>query len=121
MAMTFTTEDEIDALAGSSASSAVTTDMKTAWVNQAEGFLCSFFRYDLVENFDGLADNAKNILSEYAARYAAMNWVLYDMSGWNNRVEPEDIVSAHQQRLRELIRVLDDDRVKTWLKESSEE
>lgn len=119
MSFTLTTEDEVDSLSGKNANSNVTSDQKRNWVAQAEGYLCSLIRYDLLTNEASLSGYAKGILSEYCARYAAMQVVLYDMSGWTNRIEAEDIVQAHQQRMRDIEKLLLDSRVQTFLTKES--
>lgn len=101
------TDDEMNAMAGANVVVGGWTDAnKTAWGVQAEAYLNSLVKFDLVTSVGSLDAKFKAILSEYVARYTAMSGILYDMNGFTSRVEAEDMVNVHLSRMKQIERVL---------------
>lgn len=74
--------------------------------DQAMGFLSAFIQDDVAAGFDGYDSVTKLILTEWAARYAGAQLILYNMEGYTSRVEAEDMVSMHLFRMAEIEREL---------------
>lgn len=72
----------------------------------AEAYLSLLFNYDIVTNWATLTASAKAILSEWAARYAAITLIAYNMVAWYNStssiIEAEDLIQTHIYRMENI-------------------
>jgi hypothetical protein len=89
---------------------------KNIWVKQAECFLHTLSQYDWKANYANLNANVKCILSEYCARYAAIQGILYNMVGYTSRVEAEDMVTIHLYRMAKIEKFLKDQDYVSYIK-----
>lgn len=85
---------------------------------EAEAFLCSLVKYDIVSNWDNLNSTYKEIFSEYAARYGAIGLITYDMSSYTSRIEAEDMINTNWARLRAIRKILEDSDKQDFLEVS---
>jgi len=76
------------------------------FIDQANDYLKSVVKADLVAN---------EMLDEYAERSAAVEAILYDMSGYTSRVEAEDMINIHVHRMNEILKVLNKADVQDYL------
>ena len=74
--------------------------------DQAMGFLSAFIQDDVKAGFSNYNDVTKLILTEWAARYAGAQLILFNMGGYTSRIEAEDMVSMHLFRMAEIEREL---------------
>lgn len=81
----------------------------------AEAYLSTLIKYDIVANWGDLTANYKRFFSEWAARFAAISLISYNMSGYTSRVEAEDMINAHSSRLAEIKFLLDKADVQDFL------
>ena len=99
---TITTEAEIALMAGENVDATGDTEANhNLLVAQAEGFLSAFIQDDVVAGFASYDTVTKQILSEYASRYAAMQLILYNTDGYVLE-SAEDMVNVHLFRMREI-------------------
>lgn len=75
----------------------------------AAGYLSSLVKVDLITEWTNLTANTKFIFTEWAARFAGMQLIMYNMAGYTSRVEAEDMVNVHVLRLREIQRLLNEE------------
>ena len=61
----------------------------------AEAYLSNLVKYDIVTNWASLTANYKRLFTEWAARYAAVALIAYNMAGFTSRVEAEDMINIH--------------------------
>ena len=81
--------------------------------DEAEGRLISETRYDWVANFSKIKTNFKPILADATARYAGAGLAIYDLSGYTNRGEGEDVINVNMDRFQKIVSLLQDDKVRT--------
>lgn len=73
---------------------------------EAEAYLCSLVKYDIVSNWDDLNSTYKQLFSEWAARYGAIGLIQYDMSVYSSRIEAEDMINMHWARMNSIENLL---------------
>ncbi len=117
MTETITTAANAIVKAGAGANATITADTTslTLFINEGEAYLCNLVKYDLITNWTNLEAVFKLIFSEYVARYAAIQIISYDMSGYTSRIEGEDILNIHIYRMQIIEKILNDSSVKDFL------
>ena len=88
-----------------------------AWdgfIEEAEGYLRAVVKFDVVGNWAAISGEAL-ILSEYCARDAAVQGILYDPSGYTSLIEAEDMVTMHIYRLQEIQRIIEKADVQDYM------
>jgi len=79
----------------------------TALQDQAEGYLSALIQEDVATNFSGYDTTTKEIITEWAARYAGMQLILFNTSGYTNGLsEVEDMVDVHIYRMEKIEELL---------------
>lgn len=110
------TDDEMNAMAGENVDVTGWTDAnKTAWGLQAESNVCVFSRYDWVTNVGSTSSIFAKLLSEYVARYTALQGILYNMAGYSDRIEAEDMCTTHWARINQITKMLSDEENVTFM------
>lgn len=110
MAYTGTIVDEADMqfYAGSNVDSGGDTETNhNQLAAEAEAYLCNLVKYDIVSNWGDLNSTFKEIFSEYAARYAAIGLITYNMGSYNTRIEAEDMINVNWERMKKIERLLE--------------
>ena len=74
--------------------------------NHAEGYLSNLLKFNLTTGFSGLTAGIKNLISEWAARYAGMYLITFNMAGYTSRVEAEDLINIHIFRMLAIEKLL---------------
>jgi len=114
---TITTEADIALMAGENVDATGDTEANhNLLVAQAESYLCNLCRYNFVDNYGSLNADVKAILSEYAARYAALALIAYNMAGYSSRIEAEDMMNIHIYRMKAIEKLLIDQKTITYMK-----
>ena len=103
---TITTEAEIALMAGENVGAGATEANNNLLVAQAEAYLSALIQDDVVAGFAGYDTVTKQILSEWASRYAAMSLISFNMSGFTSRIEAEDMINIHVFRMRIIAKIL---------------
>ena len=75
---------------------------------QAESYLSNLMRFNVVDNYSTLNEDVRRMLSEWAARYAGMTLIAFNMAGFTSRIEAEDMINVHIFRMRVIERLLSD-------------
>lgn len=73
---------------------------------EAEAYLCSLVKYDIVSNWSDLDSKYKELFSEWAARYGAIGMIQYNMSGYTTRIEAEDMINLNWARMQQIEGIL---------------
>ena len=103
------TDDEMNAMAGELVDTTGWTDAnKTAWGLQAEAYLASISQYDWSTNVATILGVAAEMLSEYVARYVAMQAIAFNMAGFTSRIEAEDMINIHIFRMLAIEKIVSD-------------
>jgi len=104
---TIVTEAEIALMAGENVDSTGDTEAnRNILAAQAESYLSNLMGYNIVDNYSALNEDVKRMFSEWAARYAGMTLIAYNMAGFTSRVEAEDMINVHAFRMRQIERLL---------------
>ena len=77
-----------------------TADNHTLLAAQAEAYLSAVLRKDIVTNWATLTAVTKAMLTEWAARYAGMTLIAYNMVAYSSRQEAEDMINIHWARMQ---------------------
>jgi hypothetical protein len=81
----------------------------------AEAYLSSLIKYDIVTNWASLSAVYKHLFTEWAARFAAVQLIVYNTVGYTNLIEAEDMINIHWARLQEIKKLLEDADVQDFL------
>lgn len=74
----------------------------------AEAYLSSLVKYDIVTNWGIMNSNYKRLFTEWAARFAAISLIGYNMSGFTlGLIEAEDMIQLHIYRLEQIQKILE--------------
>ncbi len=63
-------------------------------INQAESTINTITRTDYTKKYAGLSNNVKKILEQVCQDLTAIDLIKYDMSGYTDRVEAEDMINV---------------------------
>lgn len=114
---TIVTEAEIDLMAGENADATGDTEAnRNILAAMAESYLSVLMRYNVVDNYATLNNDVRKILAEWAARFAGVALIAYNMAGYTSRVEAEDMINVHVNRMREIEALLWDQKSVTYIK-----
>ncbi|MAG40267.1 hypothetical protein CMI41_04850 [Candidatus Pacearchaeota archaeon] len=105
---TIVTEPEIALMAGENVDTTGDTEANhNLLAAMAESYLSVKLRFNVVDNYAAIDADFKKILAEWAARFAAMSLIAYNMVGFTSRIEGEDMINIHLHRMRQIEIVLD--------------
>lgn len=111
------TDAEMLAMAGENVDATGFTDAnKTAWGLQAEAYLSAISRYDWSTNVATIDGTTAEMLSEYVARYVGVTAIAYNMAGFTDRTEAEDMINFHWARMLKIEELLKDQVYITYIK-----
>ena len=86
-----------------------TSDAKwTTLINEAEAYLNTITRYDLVGNYASLDAENKKILEMVCSDIAAMYGIIYDMSGYTSRFEAQTMLDVLRDKITDNVKLLQD-------------
>ena len=80
----------------------------------AAGYLSSLIKFDLITGWSGLTANIKFLFTEWAARYAGMSLIAFNMSGYTSRIEAEDMINIHFARMQQIENILNEASVQDF-------
>ncbi len=84
----------------------------------AESYISCLLQYDVVTNWSKLNTIYKKLISEWAARFAAISLISYNMGTWianSTRIEAEDLINVHWARCQQIENLLKEKAVKDFL------
>lgn len=104
--------------AGLNASSVALADTFTNnYIFQAESFINSACRFNFSDVYASLNNDTKGILQETASDMAAISVICYDMSGFNSRIEAEDMINVLRDVYLRNIGLLKDKKTTDFIRE----
>lgn len=114
---TLCTEEEIAIFAGENIDATGNTEANhNSLVAMAEATICAISRYNWVDAYATLNEDIKRILAEYCARSAATALISYNMAGYTSRIEAEDMLNICIYRIKNIEKILADQKVVDFLK-----
>lgn len=113
----FTTSGAVIRKMGANASSAITQSdaFILQMVEEAESYVNVLTRYNFSDNYAGLNDDVKKLLSETVENLAAIYGIMYDMSGFTSRIEAEDMINVLWARFQMCVDLLRDQKSVTYI------
>ena len=114
---TVATEADIALFAGENVDATGYTEInRNLAIAQAESYLCCLMRYNVVDNFSALNADVKAILTEWAGRYCAICFIIFNTAGYTDRIEAEDMINIHLYRMKQIEFLLRDQKVVDYIK-----
>jgi len=105
-AAVITTVAEMQLMAGVGKGASDVDANHTILQDQAEAYLSALIGDDVATNIGTYDTTTKQLLSEWASRYAGMTIILNDMSGYTSRIEAENMVNVHLYRMKAIEKLL---------------
>ena len=110
MAFTIVTVAEMQFMAGENVDATGDVTANHQFLHDyAAGFLGLMLEYDIVTNWGTISANYKPMISEWAARFAGMSLIAYNMITWSTNssiIEAEDLIQTHIYRMNEIEKIL---------------
>ena len=75
--------------------------------DMAAGFLSGFIQDDVIAGYAGYDSVTKQLINEWAARFAGMQLISFNMAGYTSRIEAEDMINIHVFRMRRIEKALE--------------
>ena len=88
------------------------------WITEAESFINSMTRYNFTDNYSNLNVDTKKILQGIASDLAAINAIVYDMSGYTSRTEAEDMINVYRDSALRGLSLLKEQKTSEYIKNS---
>ena len=108
---------DVDGFKGANVDAGYTETMEDLLGVYTEAYLSNLVKYDIVTNWASINAIYKLMFSEYACRTIAVAAIQYEMAGFSNVVEAEDMLNIHLFRLEELHKLLEKVDVQDFIKE----
>lgn len=108
------TEAELAFFEGANIDAGVTADAHEFFVENAEAYLISLVKYDIVTNWGTLNAIYKLLFTEYIGRLAAVSAIAYNMAGYTDGIEAENMIKIHWQRMLDIEKILNDSSVQDF-------
>ena len=117
MSWTFTTSGSAIIYAGANVNSTIATSGSAllSFSNDAEGYICGVTRRDWLTYYAQLKAPIQQLLTAAANEYIALQMIAYDMSGYTSRLEAENMLDMHFDKLQSMITSLQDIKTGTLL------
>ena len=103
MAFTIVTVAEMQFMAGENVDATGDVTANHQFLHDmAAGYLSAFIQDDVIAGYSGYDTVTKQIINEWAARFAGMQLIAFNMFGYTTRIEAEDMLNLHLFRMREI-------------------
>jgi hypothetical protein len=113
------TEPQIALMAGENADATGDTEANhNILAAQAEAYLSNLVKYDIASNWAALSTVYRQMFSEWAARYAGMTLIAYNMITWATNtsiIEAEDLIQTHIYRMEAIEKILKDSSIQDFM------
>ena len=113
---TIVTVEEMQFMAGKNRDAAGDVEANHNYLaHYAEASLSLLVKDDIVTKWASLTANYKGLFSEWAARFAAIALISYNMDGYTSRIEAEDMINIHWARLNQIQGILEKADIQDFL------
>ena len=113
---TVATEADIALFAGENVDATGYTEInRNLAIAQAERYLCCLMRNNVVDNFSALNADVKAILTEWAGRYCAICFIIFNTAGYTDRIEAEDMINVLRDKALRNMAILKDQKTVTFI------
>ena len=104
MSETYCTKTDVQLKAGINATT-LTDDQYTSLINEAETYLNSVMRLDLISSYGTLDETKKKILQLATSAHAAIQVISYDQSGYTSG-QVTNLLNALYTQLNDAVKIL---------------
>ena len=116
----FASTAEVIRKAGAGASTDATTETAiNDFMTQVESWINSESRYNWSDNYATLNADTRGLLKMAASNFAAIHVIAYDMSGYTDRIEAEDLININRDAGKAALRLLKDKKTVEFIKETT--
>lgn len=117
MAFTIVTAAEMQFMAGEQVDATGDVTANHQYLHDyAAAYLSNLVQLDIIANWSSLTANTKPLFTEWAARFAACDLVLYNTAAYTNGlIEAEDRVQFHVYRMERIEKALSSMTIKEFL------
>ncbi len=116
MAFTIVTVAEMQFMAGENVDATGDVTANHQFLHDyAASYLSGLLKFEVIVNFSSITTNLQFLITEWAARYAGMQLILFNPASYSTIVEAEDMVNVHLFRMREIEKVLQMDGVQAFM------
>ena len=84
----------------------------------AEAYLSNLVKFDIASNWGDLSTVYRAMFSEWAARYAGMTVIAFNMVAWDTAtsiIEAEDLIQTHIYRMEQIEKRLADASIQDFM------
>lgn len=115
----FCTGTQVGYKAGAGASATPKAEAYTNfYIAQAESYINCFCRYNFSDNYATLNNDVKKILNDVASNLSAIYVISYDMSGYDSRLEAEDLINVLRDSALRSLAILRDKKTQDFINEA---
>lgn len=113
----FASTSHVKRKAGAGVAAAVGTTACNDYLTQAESLINATCKYNFSDNYSTLNVDTKGVLKEIASDLAGIYAVTYDMSGYNSRIEAEDVINVLRDAALRGLDLLRDKKTSDFIRE----
>ena len=70
--------------------------------DMAAGYLSAFIQDNVIAGYADYDSVTKQIINEWAARFAGTQLIAFNMAGYTSRIEAENMINIHLFRMKEI-------------------
>ncbi len=116
MAFTIVTVAEMQFMAGENVDATGDVTANHQFLHDyAAAYLSNLVKYDIETNWGLLNSVYKKMFSEWAARYAGMQLIAYNMAGYTSRFEAENMININAFRMKQIEKLLEDSSIQDFM------
>lgn len=117
MAFTIVTVAEMQFMAGENVNATGNVTANHQFLHDiAAGYLSAFLQDDVIAGYANYDSVTKQIINEWAARFAGSQLILFNMSGYTSGlIEAEDMVTFHTYRMQQIEEALAEGNIQKQL------
>ena len=103
MAFTIVTVAEMQFMAGENVDATGDVTANHQFLHDmAAGYLSAFIQDDVIAGYSGYDTVTKQLINEWAARFAGMSLIMFNTAGYSDLIEAEDMVQIHIYRMERI-------------------
>ena len=103
MAFTIVTVAEMQFMAGENVDATGDVTANHQFLHDmAAGYLSAFIQDDVIAGYSGYDTVTKQLINEWAARFAGMSLIMFNTTGYSDLIEAEDMVQIHIYRMERI-------------------
>ena len=103
MAFTIVTVAEMQFMAGENVDATGDVTANHQFLHDmAAGYLSTLVQDDVIAGYSGYDSVTKQLINEWASRFAGMSLIAFNMKGFSSRIEAESMINVHVFRMKRI-------------------